>query len=162
LDRTDEFESKYNFHFEEANESNDSRHRLANDPEQGQHGIVHYSCSSNATTNVLRRKDETRKLKRTARQERKAAERKAKEEKLKRLKNAKREGLEGRLERVRKVLGHETNKTVVDGDDIDNGGEADDDELVDAEGHTFKAGRAGLDPAMEEMMLKVDGGRVRS
>ena len=76
-ERTDEFESKYNFRFEEA---------TTNDPDkQGQHGIVHYARSSNAAANVLRHKNDMRRAERAAREERKAAEQRAKEEKLKRL-----------------------------------------------------------------------------
>lgn len=101
LDRMDDFESKYNFRFEEANDSNHTQEEHLQ-----QHGIVHYARSSNATTKVLRRKEESRKLKRLARKERKAEERKAKEEKLKRLKNAKRDELRSRMDKLRNVLGY--------------------------------------------------------
>ena len=101
LDRTDEFESKYNFRFEEAVATGGDVEASG-----ASHSIVHYARSSQSADNVLRRKDESRRQKRLARKERKAAERKAKEERLKRLKNAKREELEGRMEQVRGVLGY--------------------------------------------------------
>ncbi|KAL7455380.1 hypothetical protein ACHAWC_006922, partial [Mediolabrus comicus] len=101
LERMDEFESKYNFRFEEAA---DTAH---NNMDSGaSHSIVHYARGSNAE-NVLRRKDESRRQKRLARKERKAEERKAKEEQLKRLKNARREELDERMKQVRNVLGNE-------------------------------------------------------
>ncbi len=148
LDRTDKFVSKYNFCFEEA---------TTNDPDkQGQHGMVHYARSSNAAADVLRQKDDTRRAKRAAWEERKAAKRSAKEEKLKRLKNARREELERRLEGVRKVLGcSNANKTGADGDGVNDGGGVDDDDK--AKGHPFKGegAGAGLDQATEEMILKL-------
>ena len=101
LDRTDEFESKYNFRFEEAVATGGDVEASG-----ASHSIVHYARSSKSADNVLRRKDESRRQKRLARKERKAAERKAKEERLKRLKNAKRDELEGRMEQVRGVLGY--------------------------------------------------------
>jgi protein KRI1 len=54
---------------------------------------------------TLRRKDESRKEKRLARLERKAAERQAKEEELRRLKNAKRQEIQRKLQQVKAVLG---------------------------------------------------------
>ncbi|KAL3781551.1 hypothetical protein HJC23_000036 [Cyclotella cryptica] len=98
-DRMDDFESKYNFRFEEAAANN-------NEESGATHSIVHYARGS-VGDNVLRRKDETRRQKRLARKERKAEERKAKEEQLRRLKNAKREELEERLRQVRNVLGYD-------------------------------------------------------
>jgi protein KRI1 len=81
---------------------------------------------------VLGRKDDTRRAKRTARKEHKAAERRAKEEKLKRLKNARREELERKLEGVQKVLGcSNTNKTGADGDGANDGGGVDDNNEAD-------------------------------
>lgn len=97
-DKMDDFESKYNFRFEEA---------AAKGGESGaSHSIVHYARAS-VGDNVLRRKDESRRQKRLERKERKMAERKAKEEKLRRLKNAKRQELEERMSQVRNVLGYE-------------------------------------------------------
>ena len=109
LEQMDAFESKYNFRFEEA----------AASAEAGESGaaysVVGYARGGAHTTDTLRRKDETRKQKRLARNEKKAAERKAKEERLRRLKNAKREELEGRMKQVRQVVG-----TAEEGDaDID-------------------------------------------
>ena len=107
-DKMDDFESKYNFRFEEA--------ALAGNEHSGaSHSIVHYARGS-VGDNVLRRKDETRRQKRLSRKERKAEERKAKEEQLRRLKNAKREELEERMQQVRNVLGYDT---MTGGDDPD-------------------------------------------
>ena len=95
LDRADDFESKYNFRYEEAQ------------AEAGKSGadfsVIGYARSG--TMNTLRRKDDTRKQKRQERKERKAAERKAKEEQLRRLKNAKREEMEQKLKQIKRVLG---------------------------------------------------------
>ena len=99
LEQMDAFESKYNFRFEEAAAS-------AEGGESGAaYSVVGYARGGAHTTDTLRRKDETRKQKRLARKEKKAAERKAKEERLRRLKNAKREELEGRMKQVRHVAG---------------------------------------------------------
>mmetsp|Transcript_14291 Transcript_14291/g.31009 ORF Transcript_14291/g.31009 Transcript_14291/m.31009 type:complete len:873 (+) Transcript_14291:64-2682(+) len=141
LERMDEFESKYNFRFEEANDKN-------TDASGAAHSIVHYarstSTAAGATNDTLRRPDESRKIKRQARKERKAAERRAKEEKLKRLKNAKREELEGRMEQVRSVLGY--NNTT--------SGNHDDAEEEDMDLEKPDVG-AGLGEAEEQMILKL-------
>mmetsp|Transcript_20300 Transcript_20300/g.47686 ORF Transcript_20300/g.47686 Transcript_20300/m.47686 type:complete len:754 (+) Transcript_20300:83-2344(+) len=129
LDRTDEFESKYNFRFEEAVATGGDVEASG-----ASHSIVHYARSSKSADNVLRRKDESRRQKRLARKERKAAERKAKEERLKRLKNAKRDELEGRMEQVRGVLGYT--------------------KQVDEKGDPSKPSMA-LGAAEEEMILKL-------
>ncbi|KAL7522625.1 hypothetical protein ACHAWX_007321 [Stephanocyclus meneghinianus] len=110
-DRMDDFESKYNFRFEEAAAN-------TNEESGATHSIVHYARGS-VGDNVLRRKDETRRQKRLARKERKAEERRAKEEQLRRLKNAKREELEERLRQVRSVLGYDVLNG--DGDATGNG-----------------------------------------
>ena len=99
-DKMDDFESKYNFRFEEAAAATGKEESGAS------HSIVHYARGS-VGDNVLRRKDETRRQKRLSRKERKAEERKAKEEQLRRLKNAKREELEERMQQVRNVLGYD-------------------------------------------------------
>eukprot|EP00985_Skeletonema_marinoi_P004644 scaffold2012_cov128-Skeletonema_marinoi.AAC.10 len=109
LERMDEFESKYNFRFEEAAAAADSKHNMDSMTSGASHSIVHYARGSNAE-NVLRRKDESRRQKRLARKERKAEERKAKEEQLRRLKNARREELDERLNQVKNVLGGEEGK----------------------------------------------------
>ena len=109
LERMDEFESKYNFRFEEAAAAADSKHNMDTMTSGASHSIVHYARGSNAE-NVLRRKDESRRQKRLARKERKAEERKAKEEKLRRLKNARRDELDERMKQVRNVLGGEEGK----------------------------------------------------
>ncbi len=106
LERTDQFESKYNFRFEEANENGSSG---------ASHSIVGYSRAS--LSNTVRRQDDTRKKKRQQRKERKEAERKAKEEQLRRLKNAKRQEMEERLNEIRSVLGGKN--VEVQGEDID-------------------------------------------
>lgn len=108
LNKTDDFESRYNFRFEEANndENTSSGAGLS---------VVGYARSSLSDT--VRRKDETRKLKRQQRKERKLAERKAKEERLKRLKNAKKEELEERITQIKSILSDkapETSNEVVD------------------------------------------------
>ncbi|KAL9185919.1 hypothetical protein ACHAXT_003696 [Thalassiosira profunda] len=136
LERTDAFESRYNFRFEEATEHDPSHSATASG---ASHSIVHYSRASHSS-NALRRKDETRKQKRLERKERKAAERKAKEEKLRRLKNARREELEGRMAQVRSVLGYDH-----------AGGEA-----VGENGGAGDGGNmAGLGKEEEEMILKL-------
>eukprot|EP00986_Skeletonema_menzelii_P008791 scaffold3823_cov109-Skeletonema_menzelii.AAC.2 len=109
LERMDEFESKYNFRFEEAAAAADSTHNADSLTSGASHSIVHYARGSNAE-NVLRRKDESRRQKRLARKERKAEERKAKEEQLRRLKNARREELDERMKQVKNVLGSEEGK----------------------------------------------------
>lgn len=94
VDRADEFESKFNFRFEEAQTEIKSGADFS---------VVGYARSG--TMDTLRRKDDTRRQKRLERQERKAAERKAKEEQLRRLKNAKRHEMEMKLNEIKKVIG---------------------------------------------------------
>lgn len=94
LDQADDFEAKYNFRFEEAASQHQSGAELSN---------ISYARGQTMTT--LRRKDETRREKRLARQERKALERQAKEEQLRRLKNAKRQELEEKMKQIKSVLG---------------------------------------------------------
>lgn len=94
LDKTDEFEAQYNFRFEETASSGAT------------HSLRNYSRNN---IDTLRRKDDRRKEKRLAKQERKAAERKQKEEQLKRLKNAKRQEMEEKLGQIKSVVGqHKT------------------------------------------------------
>lgn len=94
LERMDEFESKYNFRFEEAIAENDT----------SRYNIVSYARG--AAADSLRRIDDTRKQKRRIKEERKAAERKAKEEQLRRLKNAKKIELQEKLNQIRAVVGN--------------------------------------------------------
>ncbi len=104
LDRTDQFESRYNFRFEEGNENSGAAL-----------SVVGYSRS--ALSDTIRRKDDSRKQKRQQRKERKLAERKKKEERLRRLKNAKKEELEERINKIKSVVGDvtgEANDEVVD------------------------------------------------
>ncbi|GFH59161.1 hypothetical protein CTEN210_15637 [Chaetoceros tenuissimus] len=107
LDKTDDFESKYNFRFEEANENSGAAL-----------SVVGYSRT--ALSDTVRRKDESRKLKRQQRKERKEAERKAKEERLKRLKNAKKEELEDRIKQIKAVVGDKVDEAAVEKTDDDN------------------------------------------
>jgi protein KRI1 len=95
MDKADDFESNYNFRFEQA---------AAETATSGAAFSVQ-SYARAQTMNTLRRKDETRRDKRIARLERKAAERKAKEEQLKRLKNAKKAEMNKKLSKVKSVLG---------------------------------------------------------
>jgi protein KRI1 len=95
LEKADDFESKYNFRFEEA--------EAASGKSGAEFSVIGYARSG--TMDTLRRKDETRKNKREERKERKAAKRKTKEEQLRRLKNAKREEMEAKLNQIRSVLG---------------------------------------------------------
>eukprot|EP00977_Amphora_coffeiformis_P018046 scaffold6120_cov162-Amphora_coffeaeformis.AAC.3 len=94
LEKSDDFEAQYNFRFEEA---------VGGTQSGADFSLVTYARGQ--TVNTLRRKDETRREKRLARKERKAAERKAKEEELKRLKNLKRKEMERKLKEVKKVVG---------------------------------------------------------
>ena len=95
MDKADDFESNYNFRFEQA---------AAETATSGAAFSVQ-SYARAQTMNTLRRKDETRRDKRLARKDRKAAERKAKEEQLKRLKNAKKAEMNKKLSKVKSVLG---------------------------------------------------------
>jgi protein KRI1 len=98
LDKTDDFESRYNFRFEEAT----TGHGGEGVSSGAGLSVVGYSRTSLSDT--VRRKDESRKQKRKQRKERKLVERKAKEEKLKRLKNAKKEEMEERISQIKNVL----------------------------------------------------------
>lgn len=94
-DRADEYESNYNFRFEQAaQETATSGATLS---------VQTYARSQ--TMNTVRRQDTTRKDKREARKERKAKERKAKEEQLRRLKNAKKKEINNKLSQVKAVIG---------------------------------------------------------
>jgi len=98
LENMDKFESQYNFRFEEA---------MTNLGSKGTSGaslsVVGYS--RNSLSDTIRRKDDTRKIKRQERKSRKEAERKAKEEQLRRLKNAKKEELNEKMKKIKAVLG---------------------------------------------------------
>ena len=108
LERMDNFESKYNFRFEEA----------MNEPTSNSGaGLSVVGYARTALSDTIRRKDDSRKLKRKERKERKAAERRAKEEQLKRLKNAKREELEERIGQIKGALGE--NNHLGTGNDLD-------------------------------------------
>ena len=134
IERTDAFESKYNFRFEEANENSGAAL-----------SVVGYSRSSLSDT--IRRKDESRKLKREQRKDRKASERKTKEERLKRLKNAKKDELEGRIKQIKSVLGEQSGGAQVEG--------IGDDPAIDEE-MVAKLMEGDFDPdKFEELMSKM-------
>jgi protein KRI1 len=84
LERTDKFESKYNFRFEELQEQENKSGQL------GLRGIQ-VTGHSRSVEGSIRRVDDKRKLQREARVELKAKQRRQKEEELKRLKNLKRQ-----------------------------------------------------------------------
>ena len=96
VDRADDYESQYNFRFEQATQgatTNSGANLSVQTYARGQ------------TMNTVRRTDTTRKDKREARKERKVTERKAKEEQLKRLKNAKKSEMNQKLSKVKSVIG---------------------------------------------------------
>lgn len=102
LDNADHFEASYNFRFEQAEaEAASSGATLS---------VQTYARGNTMTT--VRRTDTTRKEKREARRERKAAERRAKEEQLKRLKNAKQQEANNKLAQIKSVLGSVDQETV--------------------------------------------------
>jgi protein KRI1 len=102
LDQADEFEAAFNFRFEQAAAQGGGTALSG-----FEHSNVSYARSDGAAAlPTLRRPDDSRKLQRQARKERKAAERKAKEEQLKRLKNAKRQELNAKLQQIQAILGH--------------------------------------------------------
>lgn len=76
IEQIDNFESKYNFRFEEQNE---------------EHGGVGLVSHARHIEGSVRRVDDTRKKQRESRKERKLKEKRQKEEELKRLKNLKRQ-----------------------------------------------------------------------
>lgn len=98
LEHADDFESAFNFRFEQVASA------LGVTPSSGtEYSNISYARGQAIPT--LRRPDDTRKDKRLARMERKAAERTAKEEQLKRLKNAKRQEMNSKLRQIQAVLG---------------------------------------------------------
>uniref|UniRef100_A0A7S3QAF1 Kri1-like C-terminal domain-containing protein n=1 Tax=Chaetoceros debilis TaxID=122233 RepID=A0A7S3QAF1_9STRA len=150
VDRTDAFESKYNFRFEEANANAETSGSGA--------GLSVVAYSRTALSDTIRRKDETRKIKRQKHKERKVAERKKKEERLRRLKNAKREELEERITKIKTLAGTiraPTNSNgdkpaMGDDDDDGGGGGAIDEETV------AKLMEGDFDPdKFEELMSKM-------
>ena len=99
VDRMEEFESKYNFRFEEA------AAEASASGVQGSLGQVQGHSRNQAALGSVRREDDKRKLQRQAREEAKARERRVKEEELKRLKNLKRRELEDRVRKIARVGG---------------------------------------------------------
>lgn len=95
LERADEYESNYNFRFEEA----------AQETATSGAAFSVQTFARSQTMNTVRRPDTSRKDKREARKERKAKERKAKEDQLKRLKNAKKKEIDNKLSQVKAVIG---------------------------------------------------------
>jgi protein KRI1 len=106
--------------------------------------------------NTLRRKDDTRRDKRLARKERKAAERAAKEEKLRRLKNAKRQEMEQKLKQVKAVLGSANdNKKTIGGDKSNNKEDDDDnDDVPIDEAAIMKLLEGDFDPEKFEQSMQ--------
>lgn len=85
-EQADEFETEYNFRFEEP-------------------GAATIVAHPRQIDSAVRRGDDTRKLKRQAREERKAAEKAAREEEVRRKKGEKRREMEGQLSALKKELG---------------------------------------------------------
>ncbi|CAG8445757.1 4032_t:CDS:10 [Funneliformis caledonium] len=92
----DQFESKYNFRFEE----------------EGSTKVVTYARNLEGS---MRRTDNKRKLQRQARSERKEEEKKRKIEELKRLKNLKKKEIFEKLQKIKEITGNDT----VGFDDVD-------------------------------------------
>lgn len=104
LEKADDFESSFNFRFEQAASKSTSG---------ADYSMIGYARGQ--TMNTLRRPDERRREKRQQQKERKLAERKAKEEQLKRLKKAKRSELTEKFRQVKMVLGEaEGNEDSID------------------------------------------------
>jgi len=103
VDRADDYESNYNFRFEQAAQETATSGAM----------LSVQTYARGQTMNTVRRQDTTRKDKREARKERKSAERKAKEEQLKRLKNAKKQEINKKLSQVKAVIGG-VEETAVD------------------------------------------------
>mmetsp|Transcript_13742 Transcript_13742/g.28783 ORF Transcript_13742/g.28783 Transcript_13742/m.28783 type:complete len:782 (-) Transcript_13742:376-2721(-) len=103
VERADEYESNYNFRFEQA----------AQETATSGASLSVQTYARSQTMNTVRRQDTTRKDKREARKERKTAERKAKEEQLKRLKNAKKKEMNQKLSQVKAVIG-DADENVLD------------------------------------------------
>lgn len=97
VDQTEQFESKYNFRFQE----------LQDEKEGSSEGLVGLQVvgHSRNVDGSLRRSDDKRKAQREAYRERKERERRVKEEELKRLKNLKKMELQKRLKKIAKVGG---------------------------------------------------------
>ncbi|BEJ13502.1 hypothetical protein CspHIS471_0306760 [Cutaneotrichosporon sp. HIS471] len=100
-DKADEFETEYNFRFEEPGAATIVTH-----PRQ--------------IDSAVRRGDDSRKLKRQAREERKAAEKAAREEEVRRKQDAKRREMESQLAALKRELGDDVDLTglekVLEGD----------------------------------------------
>ncbi|EJT96944.1 Krr1-domain-containing protein [Dacryopinax primogenitus] len=101
-DITDQFESSYNFRFEEP------------------HAAV-ITAHPRSIQSTVRRQDDSRKLQREKRRRRKAEEKLVKQEELKRLKALKRKEIEEKL----KILGHVSGKHDIRTDELDLEGDFD-------------------------------------
>ena len=94
LENQEEFESKYNFRFEEQQNENINSDTKA-----------HIATYSRNVPSSLRRDDESRKAKRLAKKQRKEEEKRQKQEMLKRLKNAKKAELKRRIKMIQEAAG---------------------------------------------------------
>ena len=98
LDKMENFESKYNFRFEELQDTRDG------DASSGLKDVQVVGHARNVQGSV-RKEDEKRKQERERRKERKDREKRVKEAEIKRLKNLKRQELMARLEKISQIGG---------------------------------------------------------
>ena len=111
LDKMENFESKYNFRFEELQDSGDAN------AVGGLKDIQVVGHARNVQGSV-RKEDEKRKQERERRKERKDREKRVKEAEIKRLKNLKRQELMSRLEKIGQIGGINEN-IGIDIDELD-------------------------------------------
>jgi protein KRI1 len=106
LEKTEAFESEYNFRFEQTTEASSGAALSLQSYARGNNN------NTSITAGLLRRPDDTRRERRVARLQRKAEERQAKEEQLRRLKNAKRQELQEKLNQIQSILGPTSAKST--------------------------------------------------
>lgn len=94
-ERAEEFETEYNFRFEEPGSSNIMTH-------------------PRDIPSAVRREDDSRKIKREERKARKAAEKAAREEETKRLKGEQRREMEAQLQAIKQELGGDADLTALE------------------------------------------------